>query len=119
MASTAQGRGDPATEPDVESQQGGGPDEVEKREERAETRADDHAAAAETTDTSQGPKEKREAENHEYLIGIKLWVLLGSLTLTSFLMLLDGSIIGTVSSFRRAHSQREREERTWGITLTG
>lgn len=34
---------------------------------------------------------------HQYISGIKLWTLLGSLTLVCFLMMLDMSIIVTVS----------------------
>jgi hypothetical protein len=50
---------------------------------------------ATTADTSSG--DLNGEENHEYITGFKLFVVLASVTLAAFLMLLDGSIIGVVS----------------------
>lgn len=60
--------------------------------------------------TGQEPSEKhtrpvednsKDAENpedeHQHIAGVKLWTLMGSLTLVTFLMMLDMSIIVTVS----------------------
>ncbi|KAF2811345.1 efflux pump protein [Mytilinidion resinicola] len=48
----------------------------------------------ETSDTPREQSEK-EQENQEYVTGLKLLAVLGSVTLSGFLMLLDGTIIGT------------------------
>jgi hypothetical protein len=46
--------------------------------------------------TSTDPEQP--APEYEYMTGVKLWLLLVSITLTVFLMMLDESIIVTVSS---------------------
>lgn len=52
-----------------------------------------------STMATDASREKSETgkENHDYVTGFKLLAVMGSVTLTAFLMLLDGSIIGTVS----------------------
>jgi hypothetical protein len=37
-------------------------------------------------------------DKREYLTGVRLWLVLASVTLVAFIMLLDMSIIGTASS---------------------
>lgn len=49
-----------------------------------------------TTDASR--EDKTGQEDKEYITGVKLLAVMGSVTLTAFLMMLDGSIISTVST---------------------
>ena len=45
----------------------------------------------------QGSDPPGEAQDHEYLSGVRLFLVLAGLTLAVFLMLLDASIVATVS----------------------
>lgn len=64
---------------------------TEKGENRGDTTGETTAAEEETE------------EEEEYITGVKLWLVLLSLTATIFLMLLDMSIV-TTASFRIHHS---------------
>jgi hypothetical protein len=44
-------------------------------------------------------------ENHEYTTGFKLFAVLASISMSAFLMLLDGSIIGVVCEHTYACSK--------------
>lgn len=61
---------------------------------KPDTRSED-STSGESLETTAQPG-NADAEEREYLSGVKLVVLLGSLTLVTFLVLLDTSIIGTV-----------------------
>jgi hypothetical protein len=49
-------------------------------------------------DSSASTKIRQPAPEYEYITGVKLWLVLVSITLTVFLVMLDESIIVTVSS---------------------
>jgi len=48
---------------------------------------------------SDGSSTKVDVPEHEYITGIKLWLVLASVSLAAFLMTLDMSIIATVRFF--------------------
>lgn len=95
------------TKSDVGSQHGGEDHgNVGERAERAVGTGESFEAVGSTmvTDTSREKLEKGE-ENHEYITGFKLLAVLGSVTLTAFLILLDGSIVGVVSWHTQAYTE--------------
>lgn len=66
-------------------------------------------AREKTEAREEGSDVPEEPEDHQYLSGMRLFMVLAGLTLAVFLMLLDASIVATVglelSTFRRiAHS---------------
>lgn len=104
-AGSARTSGNPnatATESDELSGIGGeGQNNVHDRAEaevEVEERANDIENKTMTTDAPHEKSETADEESHEDITGFKLLAVMGSVTLTAFLMLLDGSIIGTVSS---------------------
>lgn len=55
-------------------------------------------------DKVNGEEEKEDQEEtHEYISGYKILVIMTAITLTTFLALLDTTIVATVSSFSLAH----------------
>lgn len=69
------------------------------------TEADGAAAEKATTELDKG-------ENNEYIAGLELVLVMVSLTLTCFLMLLDTSIISTVSGLAYFDRSADFTQRT-------
>lgn len=53
----------------------------------------------ESMDIVNGKENGEEEENHEYISGYKIFVVITAITLTTFLALLDTTIVATVSIF--------------------
>lgn len=67
---------------------------------------DPEAQSMDPKDLSNAPTYRVEAtdhdiDKHQYLTGVRLAMVLGALTLVSFLVMLDMSILGTVSIIER------------------
>ncbi|OLN93194.1 putative HC-toxin efflux carrier TOXA 21 [Colletotrichum chlorophyti] len=80
-----------ASESELESQSGAGACEAPGDAQDKRIGGVGNTGDSSTTREKSGEGE----EDHEYITGFKLIAVLGSVTLTAFLMLLDGSIIGT------------------------
>lgn len=60
--------------------------------------SEDQIANSSSTTMENSVKDENSIDRHEYLSGLKLFAVMTSITLASFLMLLDSSIVGTVST---------------------